>query len=369
MSISHAGGHPHVPNFEGDEWTAEGKSATGGPESHSHANKNLGFPKTSADAGVDGSIWNAHEEVSATDTAGNKIGENARLDLDYASAGANASVGADLKGLHADAGASAEADAAKVTGDFTYDTPSVDVAGVGFHDHDEEKADARVGTEAHANADLTVGPSGFSGNADVGGSVGLRASASASDGIADAQGRTLFGVTAGVHGTAGAEADAHFDLGVQDGKIHLGIGLGAALGLGGGFDFSVDIDAGAIADDAWKMLKNDAPGVAAAIEGAADEAKEIASDVGEGLKDAAEWTEHAVSDAATAVGDAATAVGHAVGEAATAVGHAVSDAASAVGHAVTTAASAVGHAVTGAVSAVGNALGSAAHTIASWFGF
>jgi hypothetical protein len=240
--------------------------------------------------------------------------------MDYASANANASSGVDFMKLYQRSGASAEADVARAEGDVAYDTPSVTVEGVALHDHDEEHALASVGAQAHAGESVEIGPSGVAANLNVGASVGARVDASASDSIRDAQGRTLFGVTANVHGTAGAEADAHLDVSFKDGDLHLGFGLGAALGLGGGFDFGIDIDPGAIADDAWKMLKTGASDVANAIEGAANDVKD------------------AVVDAAKDVGHAFVAVGHAIGTAATDVAHAIGSAATDVADAIGSAA-------------------------------
>lgn len=199
-----------------------------------------------------------------------------------------------------------------------------------------------IGPILNGHGDADIGKDTY---VDVGGEafIGAKGSVGGTTDVGD-----YGSVSGSVGGYVGVGAKGDIDVGVKDGKIHLGFGGGLALGIGPEINVGLDLDYGKIADDLYDAGSDAVDLGKQAMEDAIDTAKKAFGFVGDAAgsaEDAAEdavkaaidaakkalgWAGDAASDAADAAGDALEDVGNAMSDGADAAGDLISDGADAV---------------------------------------
>jgi len=111
----------------------------------------------------------------------------------------------------------------------------------------QASADASVGADVNANAQLALNP--VKGDVDANAGVGAFAGAQANETASVGADGTSVSETANVG--AGVGFDAKMDVGLQAGKVEVSFDVGAYLGIGGGADASFSVNVPKLADSAW----------------------------------------------------------------------------------------------------------------------
>ncbi len=140
------------------------------------------------------------------------------------------------------------------------------------------RAEAFVGAEAKADAELNFNPMNGDVNVGVGAEAFAGGKVEVSGGIQGDNGK--LGGNAGVTYGIGGELNA--DVGIKDGKVQAEFDIGATLGLGVDLGFEVEVDAGKIASD---VTSNVADGVSDAAGKGVDVAKDLAGGAGDVAKE------------------------------------------------------------------------------------
>jgi len=213
---------------------------------------------------------------------------------------AGATVGVNLKNADINAGAFAKAGAhlvgarGSIGGEWGDDQQAIGAKLLGK---------AFVGTEAGANAGVTLNPR--TGTAKIAAGVDAFAGAKASATFRPSvrlMGEDISshsGITGEVYAGIGAKAKA--DIGFDEGRFRANVEIGAALGVGAGVKLAVDVNVVGVARAAGKAANAAGQAVADGARYAADRAIEAGNYVGEKASQAAD----AVSDVAGAAYDGA----------------------------------------------------------------